>query len=194
MGIAIGALFSTGCHLAVRGCVLVSAWVVQQSQPVAAFHLKKEGRAVQLSVWGFAAPGSEDTFSTAEEAEYPRGLCQTMAKVVLGLAEQDGFGPQPTTEVNLDLYSNAAAEAAAGGLVKASKLPSIVPEFKSHVLQQVSTQLAIGTKAVHTPQLCIPVDSKVLQCDPCKGDNDGSEGFWEKSGYLGLLESLCRRR
>ena len=30
--------------------VLVSAWVVQQSQPVAAIHLKKEGRAVQLSV------------------------------------------------------------------------------------------------------------------------------------------------
>ena len=51
MGIAIGALFSTGCHLAVRGYdVLVSAWVVQQSQPVAAIHLKKEGRAVQLSV------------------------------------------------------------------------------------------------------------------------------------------------
>ena len=46
MGIAIGALFSTGCHLAVRGYdVLVSAWVVQQSQPVAAIHLKKEGRA-----------------------------------------------------------------------------------------------------------------------------------------------------
>ena len=31
--------------------VLVSAWVVQQSQHVAAIHLKKEGRAVQLSVW-----------------------------------------------------------------------------------------------------------------------------------------------
>ena len=52
MGIAIGApFFPAGCHLAVRGYdVLVSAGVVQQSQHVAAIHLKKRGRALQLSV------------------------------------------------------------------------------------------------------------------------------------------------
>ena len=45
MGIAIGApFFPAGCHLAVRGYdVLVSAGVVQQSQHVAAIHLKKGG-------------------------------------------------------------------------------------------------------------------------------------------------------
>ena len=43
--------FPAGCHLAVRGYdVLVSAGVVQQSQHVAAIHLEKRGRALQLSV------------------------------------------------------------------------------------------------------------------------------------------------
>ena len=140
--------------------------------------------------WGFAAETSPHVFSTAEEAEYPRGLCQQMAQVVRSLALQQGYiNNAGVKEAAVPL--SASSRAAAGGVVKVSKMPSVVPEYKTQVLQPVSTLLAPNTTpASLSPEARgdLPLDAKLIQCAPSETDKGGdwrwgAQNFHSQMGH-----------
>ena len=62
---------------------------------------------------------------------------------------------------------SAAARAASGGLVKASRMPAVVPEYKTCLLQEVPSCLPKGSKpSLDTGPPGLTDDAKLLQCDP----------------------------
>ena len=59
--------------------------------------------------WGYAPAGSAHTFSTAEEAEYPTGLCKAMSQVVLQLAQRAGHAAPASQHIIAPPAHSAAA-------------------------------------------------------------------------------------
>ena len=79
--------------------------------------------------WGVNADG---TFATAEETAYPLKLARTIATCFVDAMTADGWAlPEPSWTDDAADPSFAAMRAVSGRQPKASKVPPLVPEFKS---------------------------------------------------------------
>lgn len=92
--------------------------------------------------WGLLKVRSHVQFATATEAEYPTKLCQAIAGVVQEALLQVGVIPAPATLPDVQTHHLAHARAVAGTLVKASRIPPLVSEFKQTVVASHSTSFA----------------------------------------------------
>ena len=80
--------------------------------------------------WGLVRKGATTRFATSTEVEYPAKLCAELAKLVEQALLSKGVIPAPEALSDIKHHHLAHARAVAGALVKASKLPPLVPEFK----------------------------------------------------------------
>lgn len=77
--------------------------------------------------WGKVDKGNKKVFATALEVHYPKGLCDAIANAFALRLALDGWKPQESHA------SNAAAAASTGLQPNKSKLPPLIPEFKSKI-------------------------------------------------------------
>ena len=113
--------------------------------------------------WGVSKSlGSGWQFATAEEAEYPKVLCQRVAQLVHAQVVSDGAIPVPggITEPGLtDKQRTHLSRAATGKLPRGRTLPQLVSEF-SHTSEEASY---------------VPCKSSKLLRQYFKMGNDGSQ-------------------
>ena len=84
--------------------------------------------------WGLLKVGTSVRFATSAEAEYPIKLCQSIAKLVEQALLMSGVSPAPEALPDIQHHHLAHARAVAGTLVKASRLPPLVSEFKQTIV------------------------------------------------------------
>lgn len=75
--------------------------------------------------WGLQKRGRKRVFATALEVHYPSGLCDAIAHAIVARLVQQGFQPPAVPP------SNKHAQMFSGVQAPASKVPPLVPEFKS---------------------------------------------------------------
>ena len=79
--------------------------------------------------WGVISTPQGSKFATSTEAEYPIGICRALAHLVQSYALKQGAIPPPKSLTPVATTSLVQSRAVTGTLVRASKLPPIVPEF-----------------------------------------------------------------
>ena len=79
--------------------------------------------------WGVISTPQGSKFATSTEAEYPIGICRALAHLVQSYALKQGAIPPPKSLTSVATTSLVQSRAVTGTLVRASKLPPIVPEF-----------------------------------------------------------------
>ena len=79
--------------------------------------------------WGVISTPTGSKFATSTEAEYPIGLCCALAYLVQSFALEHGAISPPQSLASVSAVSLVQSRAVTGELVRASKLPPLVPEF-----------------------------------------------------------------
>ncbi len=109
-----------------------------------------------LMLWGLIRDGSKTRFATAIK------LCRAVAQLVEQALLKAGAIPAPTSMAEIGEHHLAHSRAVAGAIVKASKLPPLVPEFK----QQIIVAFHDSTFEANPPQWFHAATPCVMQAVP----------------------------
>ena len=118
----------------------------------------------------------EKKFSTAEEAAYPRLLCNSAAQCVVNIAISKGH-PRPPQALSEVLHSDKTpgmAKAFAGKQHRGRKQPALIPEYLE-TREVLSTRSALAEAKLDNNKLvqewqAVPAGSKLLRTEVIRGD------------------------